>query len=54
VNRAARLQDVAKSLQRRIVISRAFADLVEAPLVELGRFELRGIERPQRVFGLPD
>jgi adenylate cyclase len=53
VNRAARLQDVAKALSRRVVISRAFAELVEAPLVELGRFELRGIERPQRVFGLP-
>jgi adenylate cyclase len=53
VNRAARLQDVAKATHRRIVISRAFAALVEVPLVELGRFELRGIERPQRVFGLP-
>ncbi len=53
VNRAARLQDVAKAVGRRVVISRIFAELVDAPLVELGRFELRGIERPQRVFGLP-
>jgi adenylate cyclase len=52
VNRAARLQEIAKRLGRRIVTSGPFAKMIDAPLVELGRFELRGIERPQRVFGL--
>lgn len=52
VNRVARLQEVAKVTGRSIVLSRAFAELVDAPLVELGRFDLRGIDRPQRVFGL--
>lgn len=52
VNRAARLQGLAKELGRRIVLSRALAAFVDRPLVDLGRHALRGVERPQRVFGL--
>ncbi len=52
VNRAARLQEVSKQLGRTLVLSRAFSRLVGHPVEELGCFALRGIERPERVFGL--
>ncbi|HEX2137264.1 MAG TPA: adenylate/guanylate cyclase domain-containing protein [Microvirga sp.] len=53
VNRASRLQDLAKRLQRRVVVSEAFASNVATALVDLGRHGLRDLEEPQRVFALP-
>jgi adenylate cyclase len=53
VNRASRLQDLAKRLERRVVMSDAFAESVDAALVDLGCHELRDVQEPQRVFSLP-
>jgi adenylate cyclase len=53
VNRASRLQGLAKELGRRVLLSGAFAEALDQPLVDLGLHALRGIPEPQRVFGLP-
>ncbi len=53
VNRASRLLDLAKRLQRQVVMSRAFADCVGEPLVALGVHALRDVPEPQVVFTLP-
>jgi adenylate cyclase len=52
VNRASRLQELAKRLERRAVVSEAFAANVDTPLVDLGCHELRDVQEPQRVFSL--
>jgi adenylate cyclase len=52
VNQVSRLQEVGKQLGRTLVLSSDFSRLVGQPVEELGCFRLRGIERPQRVFGL--
>jgi adenylate cyclase len=54
VNRASRLLDLAKALDRQVVISRAFARELGQPLADLGRHRLRGIDHPQQVFALPE
>jgi adenylate cyclase len=51
VNRASRLQDVAKRLGLRVVISAEAAQAVGRPLKDLGMQELRDVE-PQPVFTL--
>ena len=53
VNRASRLQELAKRLGRRLLLSRAFAQSLDRPLVDLGRHELRDVQQPQQVFTLP-
>ena len=53
VNRASRLQDLAKRLERRVVVSDAFAANVDTALVDLGCHDLRDVQEPQRVFSLP-
>jgi adenylate cyclase len=53
VNRASRLQELAKQLDRRLVLSRAFARALDQPLVDLGCHELRDVPQPQQVFTLP-
>ena len=53
VNRASRLQELAKRLGRRLLLSRAFAQRLDRPLVDLGRHELRDVQQPQQVFTLP-
>jgi adenylate cyclase len=50
VNRASRLLDLAKQLDRTVVVSRVFAREVDQPLIDLGRHHLRGVDRPQQVF----
>jgi adenylate cyclase len=52
VNRASRLLDLAKQLDRQVIVSRVFAQELNQPLVDLGRHHLRGIDRPQQVFAL--
>ena len=54
VNRASRLLDLAKRLDRQVLVSHALAREVAQPLVDLGRHHLRDVERPQRVFTLPN
>ncbi|WP_262270160.1 MULTISPECIES: adenylate/guanylate cyclase domain-containing protein [Microvirga] len=54
VNRASRLLDLAKQLDRPVVMSRVFARELGQPLVDLGRHRLRGVDRPQQVFAPPD
>ncbi len=53
VNRASRLLDLAKRLDQQVLVSQALAREVSYPLVDLGRHQLRDVERPQRVFTLP-
>jgi adenylate cyclase len=50
VNRASRLLDLAKQLDRQVIVSRVFAQKLDQPLVDLGRHHLRDIDRPQQVF----
>lgn len=58
VNEASRLESMCDALDRRVVISEAFAESEEAcrgRLVSLGRYMLRGVSRPQELFTLdPD
>jgi len=53
VNYASRLQDLAKRLNRPILVSREFAHALSDDLVDLGDHPLRGIGRNERVFALP-
>jgi adenylate cyclase len=53
VNRASRLLDLTKRLDRNVLISRAFARELDQPLADLGRYFLRGVDHPQQVFTLP-
>jgi len=53
VNRASRLLDLAKRLDQQVLVSHALAREVSQPLEDLGRHQLRDVERPQRVFTLP-
>ena len=53
VNEAARLEALAGGLERRFVVSQAFAEAAGAErrrLVSLGRYALRGFARPREVF----
>jgi adenylate cyclase len=53
VNYASRLQDLAKGLDRSILLSQVFSKLIEVPVVDLGDHPLRGIGDLERVFELP-
>lgn len=53
VNRASRLQELAKILGHQVVISRACAREIDLPLIDIGRHSLRDIEHPEQVFTLP-
>jgi adenylate cyclase len=53
VNRASRLQELSKQLQRRVVISGIFAGYTKGPLTPLGIHHLRDVAEPQSVYGLP-
>lgn len=50
VNRASRLLELAKRLDRQVLVSYAFAQEVDQPLVDLGHHRLRDVEQLQRVF----
>jgi adenylate cyclase len=52
VNRASRLQELAKQLGRRVLISRELARFAERQLTCLGEHQLRDIDQSQEVFGL--
>jgi adenylate cyclase len=50
VNLTARLETLARDLERDLVASRAFARHCPAALQSLGSFQLRGFRGPQEVF----
>ena len=56
VNEAARIAALCRQLDQPVVMSEAFAELCPAPrrdsLLALGRYALRGVSRPQMLFGL--
>ena len=52
VNRASRLLDLAKRLDRQVLISDAVAQEVDHPLIDMGYHALRDVDQPQRVFTL--
>jgi adenylate cyclase len=53
VNLAARLEKLAASLGRSIILSAEFAQHSQADLVPLGEFTVAGFAAAQRAFGLP-
>ncbi|WP_457090991.1 adenylate/guanylate cyclase domain-containing protein [Microvirga sp. P5_D2] len=54
VNRASRLLDLAKTLDRKVLVSQALARAVDQPLVDLGWHPLRDVDKPQQVYTLPE
>ena len=56
VNEVARIAAMCRSLERNVLVSQAFADgmarLERGRLVSVGRYALRGVERPQELFTL--
>ena len=53
VNRAARLEELSRRLGRQVIVSSAFAAAAQTDLPLLGRFRLRGVAKPQKVYALP-
>ena len=56
VNEVARIAAMCRSAERNVLLSQAFADamarLDRGQLVSVGRYALRGVERPQELFTL--
>jgi adenylate cyclase len=56
VNEVARIAAMCRSAERNVLVSQAFADsmarLERGRLVSVGRYALRGVERPQELFTL--
>ena len=52
VNRTARLESLTKSLDTAILFSEEFANLIEAPVQDLGDHAMKGVDGLQKVFGL--
>ena len=56
VNEVARIAAMCRSAERNVLLSQAFADAVarseRSRLVSVGRYALRGVERPQELFTL--
>jgi adenylate cyclase len=53
VNLAARIGDLCRPLDEVLLASRAFASPCGSTLVPLGKYDLRGFDEPEEVFGLP-
>ncbi len=53
VNLVTRLEELTKERTPPLVLSADFAALCEEPTVSLGRFQLKGIARPQEALTLP-
>jgi adenylate cyclase len=53
VNLAARIGDLCRPLDEVLLASRAFASPCGSTLVPLGKYDLRGFDEPQEVYGLP-
>ena len=54
VNEVARIAAMCRSAERNVLLSQAFADAMASKhrLVSVGRYALRGVERPQELFTL--
>jgi len=56
VNEVARIAAMCRSAERKVLLSQAFADAMarseRGRLVSVGRYALRGVERPQELFTL--
>jgi adenylate cyclase len=55
VNEVARIATLCRSVERDVLLSQAFANAVgleRGQLVSVGRYALRGVERPQELFTL--
>ena len=54
VNEVARIAAMCRSAERSVLVSAAFAEALAEPgrarLVSVGRYALRGVERPQELF----
>jgi adenylate cyclase len=50
VNRSARLQNLTKTLARRVLVSAEFAACVDEPVETLGRHYLKGVKKQQEIF----
>lgn len=53
-NQAARIEAMCKVLDRRVLISEAFARVVPERLISLGVHALRGVPEPHELFTLPE
>jgi adenylate cyclase len=53
VNLTSRIERLCRELDRQLIMSEAFADLLPGPTWEIGHFELRGFAKMQRLFELP-
>ena len=53
VNEVARVEQVCREVEQRILLTRAFAEASIDELVSLGTFALRGVALPQELFTLP-
>jgi adenylate cyclase len=55
VNMASRLESLTKQLGRTVLLSRAFADLVEGDfdLERVGEYPVRGFNDPVELFAFP-
>ena len=56
VNEASRIATLCRQLDRTLVMSETFAELCplsrQGSLLALGRYALRGVARPQMLYGL--
>jgi len=52
VNRTARLESLTKELDRNILFSKEFAELIDDPVQSFGEHKMKGIAEPQAVFAL--
>lgn len=50
VNLAARIEPLAKTTGRRLLLTTAVADLLDEPVDALGRFDFHGLAEPVAVF----
>jgi adenylate cyclase len=53
VNLTSRIERLCRELDRQLITSEVFADMLNRPMWEIGHFELRGFAKMQRLFELP-
>jgi len=54
VNLTSRIERLCRELDRNLLMSEDFVRNLDSPVFEIGPFRLRGVPRPQLVFGLPN
>jgi adenylate cyclase len=52
-NEAARIESMTKTLDRRVVVSKSFADAYPGKLAPLGKHALKDVAGTQELFTLP-